>query len=135
MTGFTVNYNNAIPNTAFNDLYLDSSGNLAIVETGQNEIIETCYHAIQLCMGDYNFNTTLGIPYNTYLSSITPIGNQLKVSITTAVLGVNGVTSIQSITATLNNTTRNLSIQVVINLTGNSQIMVSVPISTSFGNK
>ncbi len=116
MSGFTVNYNNSIEGVAFNDLYLDSNGNLAFVDTGATEIEETCYHAVQLCIGDYSYNTTLGIPYDQYLSSNAPIGKRLKRSIIQALLGVNGVQSIDSFSLALNTITRVLQLNVTVNI-------------------
>lgn len=123
MTGFSVNYQNNITDVAFNDLYLDAQGNLATV-SGETEIIETCYHAIQLCLGDYDFDTSLGIPYDTYLSSDTPIGNQLKLSVTQAVRGVNGVMGINSFSLALNAQTRILQINIIIDLVSGAHAQI-----------
>lgn len=114
MTGFTVNYNKSIEGVAFNDLYLDASGGLAI-SSGRDEIIENCYHVLQLTVGDYGFNTNLGIPYNNYLSSNEPVGSQIKLSIIQSLEAVNGVVNVSYFNAIILND-RTLQIEVIINL-------------------
>ena len=126
MTGFTVNYLNNIAGIDFNDQYLDANGNLAIVQTGDEEVEETCNHAVQLTQGDYSLNNILGIPYDRYLSSDQPVGIQIKRSITQAILAVNGVDSLDSFTANLDATTRKLQIDLVIRLLTGAQISVNV---------
>ena len=127
MSGFSCNYQNNITGVALNDLYLDSAGNITNLPTGNTEIEETCYHAIQLCMGDYDFNIDLGTAYNTYIEAAQPMGNALKQSIAKAVLAVSGVQSIDSFTLNLNRQTRVLYITMVIDLTNGGQIGISLP--------
>lgn len=124
MSGFSVNYTNDPALGDFNDLYLDNQGNLATV-FGETDIIETCYHALQLTVGDYDYNLSLGIPYDTYLSSDSPVGNQIKLSMTTALTAVVGVQSIGSFTLDVDRVNRKLLVNIVINLiNGNSVNLV-----------
>lgn len=126
MTGFSSNYTNDPDLGALNDLYLDEFGNIATV-SGEQQIEENCYHVIQLTLGDYDYNTTLGIPYDVYLSSNAPIGNQLKLSITSAVLAVSGVKSIDSFTLDIDTQTRILQLNLVINLVSSAnQIIITI---------
>lgn len=115
MSGFSVNYKNDVVGTVFNDLYLDSIGNVASV-SGNTEVEETCYHVIQLCVGDYDFNVQLGIPWDTYLSSDNPVGNKIKLSIGKAVGAVKGVKSVDSVNLDTNPLSRSLIVTVIITL-------------------
>lgn len=126
MTGYTVNYDSSINDVAFNDLYLDSNGNLAYIATGDAEVEETCNHAVQLTEGDYNLDTTLGIPYNEYLSSDSPIGVQLKRSIIKSILAVNGTDSIMNFAIALDPTTRKLQLGLIIKLLSSEQISINL---------
>ncbi len=125
MTGFSVNYQNNISGVDFNDLYLDAQGNLAL-NSGITEVEENCFHAVQLCVGDYDYNTTLGIPYDAYLSSDSPVGNQLKLSLAKSLLAVDGVVSIESMDLALNPVTRVLQITIIVNLTTGAQITITL---------
>jgi hypothetical protein len=115
MAGFSVNYKNEISGVKFNDLYLDSNGNIVTV-SGNIEVEETCYHVIQLCIGDYDFNTQLGIPWDNYLSSDNPIGNKIKLSIGKAVSAVKGVKSVEAVNLDTNPFSRSLIVTVIITL-------------------
>lgn len=95
MSGITSNYNNNIPDVAVNDIYLDESGNIA-TNSGNDEIIENCFHAIQLWYTEYGYNTQLGINWLSFLQSNKPAGLQIKQSVTSAILSVNGVNKITS---------------------------------------
>lgn len=125
MPGFSTNFDKSVEGVALNDLYIDELGNLAI-NSGNDEIIETCYHAVQLTIGDYDFNTAIGIPYDTYLSSDKPIGNKLKLSIIQALQGVEGVTSVLSFSANINRQTRQLQITAVVNLLDDTSETINV---------
>ena len=105
MTGFTVNYKNNIPGVASNDLYLDSTGNLARTKTNVEDIIETCYHELLLVKGDYDFDINKGIPWNIYLEDATSSTTQIKISIYNTLIIVKGVGDVTNINATLNTLT------------------------------
>jgi len=113
MTGFTCNFKNDIKNVSFNDLYLDVSGNIAI-NAGNDEIIENCYHEIELYLGEYDFDTTLGIPWEEYLSATSPVGNNIALSIIQAVQVVKGVVKVTNIDMNLDKNNRSLEIIVYI---------------------
>lgn len=127
MSGFSSNYNNQNPNTDWNDLYIDKYGNLATV-SGNDDVIETCYHAVLLTAGDWIFNTNIGIPWDTYLSSTTPIGNKVQQSVIQAIQGVTGVNKVTSFNAEIDKN-RVLQITVGILLINGSNIVINVPVS------
>jgi hypothetical protein len=123
MAGFSSNYKKNVPNVVWNDWYLDRFGNIATTD-GVDEIEETCAHAVQLTQGDYIFNVTNGIPWDVYLQSNSPVGNQIQKSIIETIMAVNGVRNITSFAMAINKN-RNLEIDVVVNLTNNTQISVT----------
>lgn len=125
MAGFTSNYNGELQGVAYNDLYLDSNGILANILTNTTEIEETCYHAIQLCANDWDFNTLLGTPWNTYLNSPVPVGAQMQLSIVNALEGVTGVDNVASVDFYID-ANRILQVIAVINLTNNNQLTINV---------
>ena len=119
MAGFLCNYTNDPDLGVLNDLYLDAQGNIAFTDTDQEDTIQNCYASLWLIQNiDYGFNLSLGIPWNVYLSSDTPVGNQMKSSIITTLNAINGVASIGNIDFNLNATSRVLSIPITINLVG-----------------
>lgn len=117
MAGFTVNYNNNTPNTALNDLYLDSNGNLAFITDFTTEVVETGVHATNLWRGENQFNTLQGVDYNSYLSSNEPQGNNIQTDLIRNLNQVNGVQKIQQIVFTDDRSSRTLAISVVCELT------------------
>lgn len=125
MSGFSCNYNNAITNVAYNDMYLDNSGNLA-TSNGENEIVENCSHALSLWLGEYVFNTNVGLDYNTWIQSDNPNMSIVRASIRKALLLVGGVLSVGNIVFQLQRNTRVLTIAVVVNLTNGNNITITV---------
>lgn len=120
MKGFSVNYDGSVNGVEYNDLYLDSSGILAI-NSGNDNVIENCYHAIQLMLGEYDYNVLLGIPWNDYISSAQPIGRALQASLTSAIQNIDGVSRVRSITFNPNRITRQLTIIMQIVLVGGEE--------------
>jgi len=96
MSGFKVNYNgDSAP--VWNDLYLDKDGNIAYSDNQLDDTVENCYHAVLLTKGDWVFDTNIGINWQKYLTTDSPVGNQIKASITQAIKGVSGVKNINYI--------------------------------------
>ena len=125
MSGWTVNYDNSVAGAAFNDLYLDAQGNIAMND-GMTEVIENCYHAVQLCLGDYDLDTTLGIPWDVYLSSDEPVGLQIKLSVSKALLAVKGVIRINQLLMDVNPITRQLVVATVVVLVDGSMPTITI---------
>lgn len=100
MAGFTTNYDGKVKGVDYNDLYLDNKGNLAIVYDADTETVENCYHALELIVGEYNFNTKLGIDWLTYLSSDNVNTQDVIRAIYKALLRVKRVTKVQVISLT-----------------------------------
>jgi hypothetical protein len=61
-TEFALNQDNTQPNSGFNDLYLDSSGNIATIG-GLNDLLQTVKNSLWLWIAEYEFDTTIGIAY------------------------------------------------------------------------
>lgn len=97
MTSFAVNVYRGNDGIAFNDIYLDENGQLAIVYD-EADIYQTCANAILLARGDFTFNTQLGIPYEVYRTEQLNIVNNLKLDMLQALLGVDGVAEVEQIT-------------------------------------
>ncbi len=113
MIGFSCNYKDDIPEIAYNDLYLSLNGN--IITTSDNEnVIENCYHALELNLGEYWFNTQFGINWQLYLSSNTPKGIQIKNAVIKSIMSVNGVDRVSNYNMNIIPITRQLIIEVVI---------------------
>lgn len=125
MTGFTCNFTNDPSLGALNDLYLDENGNIAS-DSGQDEIVENCYHTAQLCVGDLDFDTTKGIPWDTYLQSDIGIGVQLKLSLAKAINQVKGVNKVSSIVMEQNPISRVLLITIIILLSNNNTVTINI---------
>ena len=114
-SGFTCNYNKETPNTDWNDIYLDSSGNIA-TSTGDAYTEENCYHAFWMLLGEYVFDSTIGIDWSTFLSSSEPIISNLKLSIRNNLLTIDGVESVNNIFFSLDRFNRVMNITVNITL-------------------
>lgn len=111
--GFSCNYKNDIPDVEYNDMYLAPNNNVAIT-SGNDNVVENCYHALELNLGEYWFNTQFGINWQLYLSSNTPRGIQIKNAVVRAIMGVNGVNRISSYNMNIIPLTRQLVIEVEI---------------------
>jgi hypothetical protein len=124
MSGFSCNYTNDPELGAWNDLYLDANGNIATTN-GDAEIVENVYHAIELWLGEYDFNTQLGINWQYYLTTDKPVGNQIKTNLIQAINNVSGVTGITSFNMDLNPINRQLLITVIITLISGNPATIS----------
>lgn len=126
MSGFSSNYNSLTPNITWNDIYINKFGNLATTDE-IDEIQETAYHSVLLTQGDWAFNDTLGIPWDVYLNSDSPVGSQIRQSVIQAMQGVTGIKQIISFNAVIDNT-RTLQITVVAELISGDTINITTPI-------
>ena len=127
MSTNTLIYQPTFAQNASGDSYLDASGNIAII-TGVDSVSQTVSNALQLWLGEYQFNTTIGVPWYNILGQNF---NQLLVNtyIEQAVLAVPYVTSIVSIKYIFDDAKRSVNINLIfLTLTTNSQQEVNVAI-------
>jgi hypothetical protein len=96
---------------ATGDSYLDSSGNITII-TGVESVSQTVANALQLWLGEYQFNTTIGVPWYNILGERF---NRLLVNtyVEQEVLALPYVASIVSIDYIFNDKERSVIINLV----------------------
>ena len=132
MTSFALNYKNNIPDCDFNDLYLDSTGNIAMVD-GVYDTEQTVTNSIWLWLGENIFDTTIGTDYagkvftanpdpyivEFYLkAAITLINNYLPESAAQSM----GIFDVQDYVSVINSETGKLSVSAVIILNSGEAI-------------
>ena len=112
-------YQPTFAQNASGDSYLDASGNIAII-TGVDSVSQTVSNALQLWLGEYQFNTTIGVPWFNILGQNF---NQLLVNtyIEQAVLAVPFVASIVSINYVFNDTVRSVTVNLIFLTTNSTQ--------------
>jgi hypothetical protein len=93
------------------DSYLDSNGNIAII-TGIDSVSQTVSNALQLWLGEYQFDTTLGVPWYNILGDKF---NRLLVNnyITDEILALPYIKEIISIDYVFNNINRSTTINLI----------------------
>ncbi len=80
------------------DMSLDKNENLLVV-SGFDSIVQNVRSAARLWLGEYQFNTKIGINYKRYLGSPTAIvSSLLKRNMINAIESIQGVTKVVSIT-------------------------------------
>lgn len=100
-------------NVKYEDTYLDDNNQIAII-SDVISVSQTVSTAISLWQNEYQFNTTIGIPWGNILGQ--PINrNLLNSYIQTAVLAVAYVTNIISINYTFDNLNRVTGVTVMYN--------------------
>lgn len=92
----SANVNNSIPNVAYNDLYLNSIGNIA-TSYDQQAILEECSQATKTLLGECVLNTNVGLPYQQALWIGVPQVQQFNAALTNALLSINGVLEVVSL--------------------------------------
>lgn len=92
----SANVNGATNLGAYNDLYLDSFGNIA-TSYDLEAIVEQCAQATKTQLGEMVLNTNIGIPYANTLWVGVPNTQQFNAAITNALLSVNGVLEVVSL--------------------------------------
>ena len=92
----SANVNGTIANVAYNDLYLNSMGNIA-TSYDQQAILEQCSQATKTQLGEMVLNTDIGIPYANTLWVGVPNEQQFISAITNAILSVQGVLEVVSL--------------------------------------
>lgn len=135
MTGFAVNTSRD-GNLGFNDLYIDAGGNLVTV-SDLEEFIQAIRSSIWLWLGEYNFDTALGVQYSTIFGNPhipeASITQQLRQAIlladsylTTDQRAAYGVNSIDSITYVIDRRTRILTANIILVLNNNDTVTIRV---------
>ena len=105
-------------NVSYQDTYLDDNNNIAMV-SDINSVAQTVSNAVSLWLGEYQFDTTIGIPWGNILGQ--PVNRLLLNSqIQTAVLTVPYVTDIISINYTFDDLNRKTTITVTYNTNENT---------------
>ncbi len=92
----SANVNGTISGVAYNDMYVDAFGNIA-VSYDQQAILEECSQAAKTQLGEMVLNTDIGIPYRETMWTGTPNTQQFNAAITNALLSVQGVLEVVSL--------------------------------------
>lgn len=96
------------------DILLDSSGDLYIDSDGDIAIGESIVQAISIRLkwfeGEWAFNETLGIPYFDDVFIKNPSLSRIEQIIAEEIRSVDGISSVISVTATMNAQARTLSV-------------------------
>ncbi len=92
----SANVNGAIPNVAYNDLYLNSMGNIS-TSFDQQALLEQCSQATKTLLGEMTLNVDTGIPYDNTLWLGVPNTQQFNAAITNALLSIQGVLEVVSL--------------------------------------
>jgi hypothetical protein len=111
----------------YQDTFLDSNRNIAIVSDVLS-VSQTVKNAISLWLGEYQFDTTLGVPWENILG-VNPFNKSLLNSyLKTAILRVAYVTQVTSIEYSPDNIKRSLGIRVTYLNTDNITSVTNVNI-------
>lgn len=123
MSGFSTNFNNNITGVDFNDLYIDDSGNIS-TNKDISETIENCNHNLDLFLGEYDFNISLGMDWKKYISTMQNNNELLKKDIYTILYKVKNVSSINSINLNMDRQNRILFIQINLIILNSTQSFI-----------
>ncbi len=101
---------------AYNDIYLNSMGNIA-TSFDLQAIVEQCAQAAKSLLSEQILNTNIGIPYQQAVWIGVPNVQQFNASLRSAFLNIDGVTEIISLNIIQNNAndTNTLSYNAIIN--------------------
>ena len=123
LDGFSSNYNNKEKNIAYNDIYIDSAGNLSVC-SNQNSIVENVYHSILLLLGEYDFDVDIGVNWQEYLTTNPIQYKAIKLSLTKTISAVDGVININTINILYDSKQRTLSFSIDIQTENNQEIIL-----------
>ena len=84
-TAFAANWQNNIPGVAYNDMYIDSAGNLVTV-SGVQDMQQSIAQSLLLWVGEYDFNIQIGVPYNIILGNPNIQKGLIQLYLQTAIL-------------------------------------------------
>ena len=99
MQTLSANVNSNIPGIAFDDIYLDSSGNISISYDLQ-AVLEACAQAAQTVLGEIIFNVNQGIPFFQTIWNGIPNVPQYTAALRVAFLNVPNVVEVTSLMTT-----------------------------------
>ncbi len=108
------------------DIYLNSSGNIAIL-SGQAAVVAACQTASLLSLGEAVLATTTGIPFFQAVFVGTPNLAVFESYLRTALLNVQGVQGIKSLTINVSQSVLSYS-AVIQSQYGEAEVLGSVPI-------
>lgn len=108
MQTLAANVNDNITGVAFNDLYLDGDGNIAMSFDIQ-AALEACAQAAQTLLGEIVLDTTQGIPYFQTIWAGVPNVAQYNAALRNALLGVPNVLEVVSLITSQDANTLNYS--------------------------
>lgn len=89
----TENKNGQTVAVSYNDIYLDSSNNIAMAYD-QEALLQQCAEASKTLLGELIFNTDIGIPYQEAVWIGVPNIQQFQASLRAAFLSIDGVTEV-----------------------------------------
>jgi hypothetical protein len=98
MSGLACNYKENIEGISWNDLYLNSNNDLQTV-SGVDDLVQTCANELWLYQKEYEFNTTLGIPYKKIFNNLFMPQSVIKYYLSTAIMNVNNYLSNEQLVA------------------------------------
>ena len=121
-----------------NDLYLDDSGDLATVD-GEYDLIQTISSSLKLWLGEYEYDTTVGVMYNQIYSNPHLLPEFIDYNIKIAIMSPNdfltadnlalyGVKNINSLDYNLDRSTRVMTVtaEILLNNGNNNTIEVQL---------
>jgi len=119
-----------------NDIYMLPNGQLAVVD-GVYDIAQSIRCAIQLWLGEYDYNTSEGVPYRLLLGVQNVNNNLIDYQLRHAIFSVNknmttqqlqiySVKSIQSVNFTVSKSTRLMTVNAVVLIANGQNIEVNV---------
>jgi len=123
--------------TGFNDIFIDEGGNLAVVG-GVDDLLQTVKNALWLWIGEYDYDTTIGLSYRGIFSdnAATNVGiftQQIEDAIfqcnnylTPTQLKSYGINQITDINFTADRQTRTIIISLVLSLNNGANINLKV---------
>lgn len=115
-------------NEHLNDLFVNPNGQLGVV-SGPQDTLQSIENALQLWLGEYDYNTDAGIPYNILLASPNVDNSLIEFQIRQAILSINsfltpaqfalfGINKIKSVTFSVDKNRRVFSLTAIILLNG-----------------
>lgn len=111
----------------YQDIFLDTNGNIAIIR-GVLSVSQTVKNAISLWLKEYQFDVTIGVPWENILG-VTPLNKSLLNNyLKTAILKVAYVTQVVSIEYFPDNIKRTLGIKITYLNTDNIMSVTNVNI-------
>jgi hypothetical protein len=128
--------NNVGDNLHINDLIMQSNGQLQLV-TGVYSAAQSISNALQLWLGEYDFNTSVGVPYGIIFNGTQNNQALIELQVRNTIMSYNnylptnkvsidGVKKIKSLSFTYDNTARKFVINAQILMNNNNLIEVTV---------